>query len=53
MDLYIEGKLFLVFMYEEVKEYFTYYTIKTYYHSPNKKDCIHIKTEIKMKHETA
>lgn len=52
-DMYIDGRLFLVFMYEERKEYFNYFTIKKYYHSPNKKDCIHIKTEIELKQKTA
>jgi hypothetical protein len=44
-DIYINGELFLVFMYSVKKQALGYHTINHYYHQPNNKELIHIKTE--------
>ena len=46
MDIYHNGKLFLIFMYMKTKKYFGHTIIKKYYHQPDRKDLIHIKTEM-------
>jgi hypothetical protein len=46
MDIYHNGKLFLVFMYMVSKPHFGYTIIKKYYHQPNRTDLIHVRTEM-------
>jgi hypothetical protein len=46
MDIYHLGKLFLVFMYMETRPHLGFTVIKKYYHQPDRKDLVHVKTEL-------